>query len=146
MLVSRYLWSRRFPKLLHERSECSNFGKRRDHKYLLQQSSVSVLPFAVTTSAISRSICIPVFKIASNSRKNLVIHVQQNSKRILASVRAILVKFARHECFSKDKLQDQKYKAKQGNMDMKSFFMKHILSQFTTRGFVLLFGEHYAWG
>ena len=56
----------------------------------------NILPYAVTKSAISKCICIPVFQITSNTRKNLVIHVQQNSKRIFASVRGILVKLAKY--------------------------------------------------
>ena len=37
------------------------------------------------------------------------------------SVRAALVKLAKHKIFSVDKLQDTKDKARQGNVDMKSF-------------------------
>ena len=37
------------------------------------------------------------------------------------SVRAALVKLAKHKIFSIDKLQDTKDKARQGNVEMKSF-------------------------
>ena len=55
---------------------------------------------------------------------------------VFMPVCAALVRLAKHESLSKDKLQlkIQKNKAKQENMDMKSFFMKNVLSQFKARG------------
>ena len=62
-------------------------------------------------------------------------HVQQKSKQSITvcvfRLQSLIDKT--NESFSKDKLQAPKCKAKKGNVDMKNLFMKHFLSQFTSR-------------
>ena len=70
------------------------FGRRHNillhdagKKYLLQQSSVSVLPYAVAILTIRKSICTPVFQITGNTtNKNLMIKSNRIKSGVFTSV------------------------------------------------------------